>query len=407
MIREDSRYVPGLLRRPQGSAGPPRGGDREASTRNRDAAARGKGRTAVIRQRDSRRRPTVSGGRPRTLRGAALAFVVLLMLLAVARAAREPDWDPECLAPGVHRAIVMYRPRLWHSPDDLADLDAVLPAVRRWVAAAGPRDVKQAARLLRPAARFAIWARQGLFMDDPEQALTPPFVKQWIEDENASRSESWKTGELWALSALGRVVAPAAWPDTRIDVGDRPVPDRYSADQEQTYRQSAVLEGRQNRAGRAAGVALSLGGGARGPEIFGAVPDDLFDLDGGRIAVRLRGRNSRVVPLRAAYTDTALLAVEAHLAAGRRADQPFIADSSALMHIGEGLGAHGADGTPEGMSLSRARVTWICAHLEGGTPLSALRKLAGPIAERTLTLLLAQTAAELGDDEAVAQGLGA
>ena len=118
------------------------------------------------------------------------------------------------------------------------------------------------------------------------------------------------------------------------------------------------------------------------------------------------GRSARVVPVPAAYTDTALLTVEAHLA-GRRADQPFIADSSDLTHVAEVLGAQGADGTPEGMSLLHARAAWICAHMEGGTPLSALRRLAVPIAERTLALLLAQTAEELDDGEAVAQGLDA
>ena len=82
-----------------------------------------------------------------------------------------------------------------------------------------------------------------------------------------------------------------------------------------------------------------------------------LDRESRRSAVRPRP----VAPPRAAYADTALLAVEA-----RRAGQPFIADSSDLTHVAEVLGAHGADGTPEGMYLPRARAAWICARLEGG-----------------------------------------
>ena len=317
--------------------------------------------------------------------------------------AGEFGLDPEELAPGVYEKIVKYRCELFDDPDDLAVLGEVLPDVRWWAAAADPLHAIDAGTLLRAGAGFALFARQELRMESTADALTPDFAARWITMENGERTRSWQTGAWWALSKMGRVVNPDAWPLARIDAGLPQASPRYSEKQEAAYRREARLPGRRNRAGPPIAVAVALGAGGKGPEIVAAVPDDFDDLDDGRIAVRIRGRNPRRVPLRAQYSESVLLGVEAHLAAGRRADEPFIKDSSALMRTAEGLGAHGGPG----LSLPRARSTWICAHLEGGTPLAALRALAGPLCTRRLSQLLSHTAADLDEETALMQGLGA
>ena len=65
----------------------------------------------------------------------------------------------------------------------------------------------------------------------------------------------------------------------------------------------------------------------------------------------------------------------------------------------------GTDG--RGLSLRRARTTWLAAHLMTSTPLAALRKFAGPMSGPTLTALLDHTSAELDPDAALEMGWGA
>ena len=62
-------------------------------------------------------------------------------------------------------------------------------------------------------------------------------------------------------------------------------------------------------------------------------------------------------------------------------------------------------GDGEGLSLRRARSTWLQAHLVAGTPLAALRRVAGPISANTLDTLLKEAAASIDDTQAVLEAL--
>ena len=143
-----------------------------------------------------------------------------------------------------------------------------------------------------------------------------------------------------------------------------------------------------------------MGGGLRGMEAALVRPDDLVEWDGARLAVAVPGPHSRLVPVRDSCTD--LLRRASELA---EADQPFIATAgnnavytTASRVRVEGLGQ---------LSLSRARSTWLTAHLRAGTPLAALRVIAGPLSMNTLCDLAEAAALAVDPREAVEQAMGA
>ncbi len=55
--------------------------------------------------------------------------------------------------------------------------------------------------------------------------------------------------------------------------------------------------------------------------------------------------------------------------------------------------------------LTRARSTWLQAHLLAGTPLAALRVIAGPLSLNTLTQLLSVATQNVDPEDAARQGL--
>ena len=58
----------------------------------------------------------------------------------------------------------------------------------------------------------------------------------------------------------------------------------------------------------------------------------------------------------------------------------------------------------DGMSLRRARATWLTAHLVAGTPLPVLREIAGPLSVATLDDLLAASGHAVNPEQAVHRG---
>ena len=318
------------------------------------------------------------------------------------------DGDPGDLCPDVTQKIARYQGRLAGDPDDLADWEFVRPTALRWVGTARPEDVGQAGRFLTAAAEYAMFAYQTLGATDLDAALTPPLVERYVNHKadrpgSKATSHSSKSSLWWSLYTLGRAVNPDDWPKAGINAGPPDASLRYTAEEEEVHRQSALMPAGKHTAARMITLAMGNGGGARGPEIVAAVPDDFEDLDDGRIAVRLGGRYPRKVPIRPEFTDLVIQGIETHLTEGKKADEQFIPDASTLSYIAGRLGAHGEGG----LSLPRSRASWICAHLEAGTPLAALRALAGPMTPRTLVQLLDQTGAAVDEDTALKQGLRA
>ena len=148
---------------------------------------------------------------------------------------------------------------------------------------------------------------------------------------------------------------------------------------------AAKLAGRSNRAGRLWVVAGAFGGGLYGRELDRARVDDIIEVANGRLAVRTRGPKARLVPFRKGYTKLVLQAV--NTAGNGR----FVTTTggNSVYHISGELDT----GDGEGLSLRRARSTWLQAHLVAGTPLAALRRVAGPLSANTLDALLQDAAA--------------
>ena len=104
--------------------------------------------------------------------------------------------------------------------------------------------------------------------------------------------------------------------------------------------------------------------------------------------VQVRGRDARLVPIRACWTDTARQALtlarqrpEPCARFIRPQDRNAAARAANRIRIGD-----------TALSLRRARATWLTAHLAAGTPLPALREVAGPLSAATLDDLLAAAA---------------
>ena len=101
-------------------------------------------------------------------------------------------------------------------------------------------------------------------------------------------------------------------------------------------------------------------------------------VEAGRLVVQVRGRDARIVPIRACWTGTAHRAI--HLAKERAEPCPrFIVaqDRNAAARA-----AHRVAVGDTSLSLRRARATWLTAHLEAGTPLPVLREVAGATVSR-------------------------
>ena len=105
------------------------------------------------------------------------------------------------------------------------------------------------------------------------------------------------------------------------------------------------------------------------------------------------------MPIRADYTELALRAVEF------TGDQRFIRAKSknAVYCAAERVMVHGFGH----LELARARSTWLTAHLVAGTPLAALRVIAGPLSLNTLTELLGPAAEAFTAEAAAVEGLRA
>ena len=140
-------------------------------------------------------------------------------------------------------------------------------------------------------------------------------------------------------------------------------------------------------------------GTAQGSELGKATVDDIEETAGGRLIVRTKGLKARLVPIRLAHTDLVREALD-HAHTGR-----FIKTTgrNSVYRISSALDT----GDGKGLSLRRARSTWLLAHLVAGTSLPALRWLAGSLSANTLAELLPEAADLLDNETAVTEGLRA
>ncbi len=316
----------------------------------------------------------------------AVAAIGLLVLAVVAVTPRS-----------VEAVLESWRPS-GLGQEDLIATAAVLPAVRVWVVAAAPRDQLSARTMLWATTRLAVWAFQTLGSADVSVVLSPHNIQHWTMHVQAHMSRAWRHKARSVLERVGRAANPAGWAPLTPEAGRIKVPAPYSASEEAAFGLEARMPGRSHWAARVWLVCAGFGAGLLGSEVTLAGPQDLIDVAGGRIAIRVRGRNPRLVPLRTIYTEMALSAADA--TGGDR----FItaAGRNAVHSIAERLAPAGA-----GLSLRRARNSWLAAHLKAATPLAALSVLAGPVSAQTFNAVLDHVRTAMSPQDAVSLGMGA
>ncbi|MDE2814072.1 MAG: hypothetical protein OXM01_13655 [Gemmatimonadota bacterium] len=296
-------------------------------------------------------------------------------------------------------AIVEWRPSplFWRSRSSGVE-EAVIGRIQLWIALCGPRDAADAKQLMWPVFLFAVWAHETLG-ELSFAVLVDRNVENWAVSVLSERSLSWAQRARGVLRRVGRAANPAGWPP-HSPFEAPPAAAAYSPSEEYALRLAAGLPGRPTVVQRLSLTALTLGAGMRGSEAVKVRPCDLVEMPHGRLAVRVAEPHPRLVPVRGDYTDLIRSA-----SAETGSDELFIPNSgkNAPYTTAQRIEVVGL-GT---LSLSRARSTWLTAHLAAGTPLAALRVIAGPLSANTLSDLMAAAALMVDPGEAAKRGLGA
>ncbi len=231
----------------------------------------------------------------------------------------------------------------------------------------------------------------------------PPLGADVIQVLEQWRPTNWDDSDVRTLEPLLPTIR--GWvermdlPDANQKIGKQKIARPYTAAEEADYRFASNLPGWANRSKRMWIAAAALGAGLRGTEIAVARTGDLRDIDGGRLAVQVRGRHPRLAPIRQDYTTFAREAAD-----GSPTDRFFPTDARNAVHSVAGRLDPG-DG--QCLVLRRSRSTWLVAHMVAGTPLAVLRRVAGPLSANTLDGLLDYTTDILDDKTAVMGALRA
>ena len=280
---------------------------------------------------------------------------------------------------------------------DRREIDLLLPKVRVWVQASEPKTSHKARSRLRAVARMTLHAQQTLGTSDTQVVLDERNVEHWALRINAHRSETWRYLARKALREVGEVVNPEGWSYRPAQLSGPSKAQPYGPNEEFAFRRIAGRQGHSNRAARLWVVAALLGAGLRGLEAALAQLEDLIELGEGRLGVKVRGRHERIAPVRREYTATARAAAEA--AAGPKF--VTLTTPNPTSRVAARIKLEGRT-----LNLSRARATWLRAHLHGGTSLGVLRAIAGPVSVVRLNDLLREPLEVLDPLDAATRGLG-
>ena len=281
-------------------------------------------------------------------------------------------------------------------PDALAKIE---PAARSAVRAAAPRTVADVHRMLRASFGINAWALNEVGFLADETTWHPDSVQRFVDEFNAHQSVDWRQEAGRTLTQIGRAANPRFWPTPTQKLTKTGPADPYSLQMEESLAHAATLLSEPGRPAEAATASLSLGVGLDAPRIAAAGPGDVTELGNGRLGIHVRGPHQRVVPVRAAYTDLVRRAVKFAdgdlFVTARNRNGVYSAAERVVVH---GVGH---------LELARARSTWLKAHLVAGTPLAALRVIAGPLSLDTLNSLLGAASEEFTAEAAAVEGLRA
>ena len=249
---------------------------------------------------------------------------------------------------------------------------------------------------------IAMHRRLGVFT-----AATINFnsVELWVSEINGDQRPNWRLASRSTLKGIGLVVNPLGWPQPPKPVPRERTISAYLAAEELQYIDAAALPGFENPEGRRWAVGSAIGAGTNGPKIAAAEIGDVHELGGGRLAIRVRGRNPRLVPVRGCCTDLVRQAIELVQQRPPGSSRRFVLATDP--NAGGRLANTVTIGRGRNFSLRRARSTWLTAHLRAETPLAALKVIAGPLSAVTLNDLLSASGDTMSAEDAATKGLGA
>ena len=286
------------------------------------------------------------------------------------------------LKPEVAAVIRKWTPRRKVVPYEPPRLRrVVVPLTRRCVTATAPQTTEDARRLLRYTAAMLVWADKSVGTVAPD-IITPNNVGVFLRDARTPDGEppslAWKRAARTAMWVVGPAVGPdAGWDGERPPVPFPPFSEPYDAADEDVIQLACGLPGAHDPAALLWSVAGTMSTGMTGVEALVAEVGDVHEWGNGRLVVQVRGLQPRLVPVRVRWTDTVRESVQAVRS------RPYPSFGRFIACEGYGSAAVVARRLPCGMaggvSLSRARATWLAAHLLAGTPLPALRMLAGSL----------------------------
>ena len=193
------------------------------------------------------------------------------------------------------------------------------------------------------------------------------------------------------------------WPDQPDEVGRPPACSAYDPVEEAGFVEAVGLPGADEPVLRLWVGAASCGAGMRGPEIGAAQTGDVREVGAGRLAVLVRGRDWRLVPIRECWTPAVRQAVQLVAERPGTSTRFFVSqDRNAAARAANSVSIGHTN-----LSLRRARATWLTAHLVSGAPPLVLRKIAGRVSAATMDDLLAAADVSITPEQAVIKGLRA
>ena len=292
------------------------------------------------------------------------------------------------LKPEVAAAIQTWNPTPKVVPYEPPRLrKVVVPLTRRCVTATAPQTTEDARRLLRYTAAMLVWADKSIGTVSPD-VITPDNVGQFFTEFGKVKSLAWQRAARTALWLVGAAVSPDDdWDGERPPVPFPPFSLPYDTADEDVIQLACGLPGAHDPAALLWAVAGPMSTGMTGVEALVAEVSDIHEWGNGRLVVLVRGPQPRLVPVRVSWTET----VRESIRAAR--SRPYPPTGRFIVCEGYTSAACVARRLPCGMaggpSLPRARATWLAAHLLAGTPLPALRMLAGSLHWAVLQHLLA------------------
>ena len=250
-------------------------------------------------------------------------------------------------------------------------IEAVMRATRRVVSKAKPTTLNDFGRMTRAVAAFLLWKLQKRGPGNVETLLEvetlfePDIIEFFCTTVNKGiKRDAWQKDTRRSLNDVGRVVNRQRYAVKPKPLASSEPAAPYPGDVAAAFGMAAASMLMRGRPQEVWAFVGSVAFGASAVELREAYPHDLIWLTEGRLALRVRGRNQRLVPIRSSYQELALKA--ARLAG----DERFIPDRSrnAVHTTASRIAVNGLGS----WSYRRGRSTWLTAHLIAGTPLALI-----------------------------------